>query len=30
MRAAQGDLTPEQTRKIAEAIDAAARVIGEV
>jgi DNA-binding PadR family transcriptional regulator len=30
MRASQGDLTPEQTRKIAEAIDAAARVIGEV
>jgi DNA-binding PadR family transcriptional regulator len=30
MRAAQGALTPEQTRKIAEAIDAAARVIGEV
>jgi len=30
MRASQGDLTPEQTRKIAEAIDAAARAIGEV
>jgi DNA-binding PadR family transcriptional regulator len=30
MRAGQGNLTPEQTRKIAEAIDAAARVIGEV
>ena len=30
MRAGQGTLTPEQTRKIAEAIDAAARVISEV
>jgi len=30
LRAGQGNLTPEQTRKIAEAIDAAARVIGEV
>jgi len=30
MRAGQGNLSPEQTRKIAEAIDAAARVIGEV
>lgn len=30
MRAGQGNLTPEQTRKIAEAIDAAARVIDEV
>jgi len=30
MRATQGDLTPEQTRRIAEAIDAAARAIGEV
>ena len=30
MRAGQGSLSPEQTRKIAEAIDAAARVIGEV
>jgi DNA-binding PadR family transcriptional regulator len=30
IRAGQGNLSPEQTRKIAEAIDAAARVIGEV
>jgi DNA-binding PadR family transcriptional regulator len=30
MRAGQGHLSPEQTRKIAEAIDAAARVIDEV
>jgi len=30
MRAGQGNLTPEQTRKIAEAIDAAARIIGEI
>jgi len=30
MRAGQGNLSPEQTRKITEAIDAAARVIGEV
>ena len=30
LRAGQGNLTPEQTRKIAEAIDVAARVIGEV
>ena len=30
MRASQGNLSPEQTRKIAEAIDAAARVIDEV
>jgi DNA-binding PadR family transcriptional regulator len=30
MRAGQGNLSPEQTRKIAEAIDAAARVIDEV
>lgn len=30
MRAGQGNLTAEQTRKIAEAIDAAARVIDEV
>ncbi len=30
LRASQGNLTPEQTRRIAEAIDAAARVIGEV
>jgi len=30
LRAGQGNLSPEQTRKIAEAIDAAARVIGEV
>jgi DNA-binding PadR family transcriptional regulator len=29
MRAGQGDLSPEQTRKIAEAIDAAARAISE-
>jgi DNA-binding PadR family transcriptional regulator len=30
MRAGQGNLSPEQTRKITEAIDAAARVISEV
>jgi DNA-binding PadR family transcriptional regulator len=30
LRASQGNLTPEQTRRIADAIDAAARVIGEV
>ena len=30
MRAGQGNLSPEQTRKITDAIDAAARVIGEV
>jgi DNA-binding PadR family transcriptional regulator len=30
MRAGRGNLSPEQTRKIAEAIDAAARVIDEV
>jgi DNA-binding PadR family transcriptional regulator len=30
IRASQGNLSPEQTRKIADAIDAAARVIGEV
>jgi DNA-binding PadR family transcriptional regulator len=30
MRAGQGNLSPEQTSKIAEAIDAAARVIDEV
>jgi DNA-binding PadR family transcriptional regulator len=30
MRAGQGNLTPEQVKKITEAIDAAARVIGEV
>jgi DNA-binding PadR family transcriptional regulator len=30
MRAGQGSLSPEQTRKIAEAIDAAARTIDEV
>ena len=30
IRAGQGNLSPEQTSKIAEAIDAAARVIGEV
>ncbi len=30
MRASQGNLSPEQTRKIAEAIDAAARVIDEI
>ncbi|WP_263356871.1 PadR family transcriptional regulator [Acidicapsa ligni] len=30
IRASQGTLSPEQTRRIAEAIDAAARVIGEV
>jgi DNA-binding PadR family transcriptional regulator len=30
MRAGQGNLSPEQTRKIAEAIDAAARAIDEV
>jgi DNA-binding PadR family transcriptional regulator len=30
MRAGQGHLTPEQTAKIVEAIDAAAKVIGEV
>jgi DNA-binding PadR family transcriptional regulator len=30
VRASQGNLSPEQTRKICEAIDAAARVISEV
>jgi DNA-binding PadR family transcriptional regulator len=30
MRAGQGNLSPEQTRKITEAIDAAARIISEV
>ncbi len=30
MRAGQGHLTPEQTARITEAIDAAARIIGEV
>jgi DNA-binding PadR family transcriptional regulator len=30
MRAGQGNLSPEQTRKITEAIDAAARVISEI
>jgi DNA-binding PadR family transcriptional regulator len=30
MRAGQGNLSPEQTRKIAEALDAAARLISEV
>ena len=30
MRAGQGNLSPEQTQKITEAIDAAARVISEV
>jgi DNA-binding PadR family transcriptional regulator len=30
MRMSQGNLTPEQIRKVAEAIDAAARVVGEV
>ncbi len=30
MRAGQGNLSPEQTRKIVEAIDAAAKTIGEV
>ena len=30
LRAGQGNLTAEQVKKITEAIDAAARVIGEV
>jgi len=30
MRASQGNLTPEQTGKIVEAIDAAAKIIGEI
>ena len=30
VRAAQGNLSSEQTRKVAEAIDAAARIIDEV
>jgi DNA-binding PadR family transcriptional regulator len=30
MRAGQGQLTPEQTRKIVEAIDSAAKTIGEI